>query len=322
MKVAIIGGVQSTQTTLEALVRHRFDIELVMGYEPQDRSLVSGFADLKAQSHALGLPYLGFRKINEHAQAIAALEIDLLFVVGLSQLVNETITQTPRLGAIGFHPTDLPQGRGRAPLAWLVHEARNGAACFFLLESRADAGPLFVKEPFEVHSEDDAARVETKILAAMERALDTWLPQLKRGVWDPRPQDERLATEYGARRPEDGLLEFASSAQALDRLVKAAAPPHPGAFTFFRHQKVRALASRLEQELKIRGCCGRVLKIQEDWHLIQTGEGLLWLKLELDTPLRAQLRVGQRLGYQCQLEIQRLHEEIELLRQELKRIAL
>ena len=39
---------------------------------------------------------------------------------------------------IGFHPTALPRGRGRAALAWLILKRENGAATFFELRDGVD----------------------------------------------------------------------------------------------------------------------------------------------------------------------------------------
>ena len=83
----------------------------------------------------------------------------------------------PRLGSVGFHPTFLPAGRGRAPLAWLTLDTGPGAASFFLIDDGIDSGPIFVQEPFEVTPQDYAGDVGTKLLDATTRALDRWLPE-------------------------------------------------------------------------------------------------------------------------------------------------
>jgi methionyl-tRNA formyltransferase len=45
-----------------------------------------------------------------------------------------------------------------------------------------------------------------------------------------RPQDERGATFWEGRTPEDGRLMPAMSVVEVDRLVRAATRPYPGAF--------------------------------------------------------------------------------------------
>ena len=315
MKVGLIGGVNSTRVTLEALIKYQFDIALVMGYEPKDTAIVSGFSDLSTLCHKHNLTYNGFNKINDHVTEISNADLDVLFVVGLSQLVCNEIIDAPKIGVVGFHPTDLPKGRGRAPIAWLVANCEAGAASFFVINEVVDSGPILVKERFTVKCDDDAADVEAKILGAMKVALDRWLPQLKVGKWDPVEQDHSQATEYGTRKPDDGLIDFSADAEKLDRLIKAAAPPHPGAFTYHKHKHFVIIGSRLETAFKIQGALGRVLKVAGEQLLVQTGDGLIWLQ-----PQRGQdkVLVGERLGYSSQIEINKIYQQLESVKKYLK----
>lgn len=311
MRVGIIGAVNSTRITLEALVRHNFDIALVMGYSPADKTRVSGFTDLSSLSEMHGLRFQWFTKINENTEDIRAADLDVLFVVGLSQLVSEEILLLPKIGTVGFHPTRLPKGRGRAPIAWLTANCESGAATFFVINEIADSGPILVQEPFDVVEDDDALRVETKLLNAMTIALDRWLPRLKARYWNPVPQDDLEATEYGVRRPEDGLIDFNKDASAINRLVKATAPPHPGAFTFHKSKKYTVIGSRVETSLKIEGCVGRALKVSDGEVLVQAGQGLIWLKPQLG---QGEVKVGDRLGFLAELEIFQMYNELQSIK--------
>ncbi|MEZ7206967.1 methionyl-tRNA formyltransferase [Pseudoalteromonas sp. DY56-GL79] len=312
MKVVLIGGVNSSAITLDKLREHKLDIVRVFGFEPINTELVSGYRNLGSICSSNNISYTPFKKINDHVDEIAALDFDILMVVGLSQLVSQCIMDAPKVGAIGFHPTALPKGRGRAPIAWLVEEQTDGAATFFVLEEEADAGAVFAQEVFSVEQSDTAQTVEMKLLEAMKKALDTLLPQLKNGEWTPIPQDDSQATEYGIRKPEDGLISWQSKAHQIDRLVKAAAKPHPGAFTFFERCKVPVLSSRLEKSVKIKGVTGRILKKHAGELLIQAGQGLIWIVTK--DSIYNQLRVGHMLGYQTELEIYELKKELEELK--------
>jgi methionyl-tRNA formyltransferase len=48
--------------------------------------------------------------------AVAALEPDLMFVVGWSQIAREPFLALAREGVFGMHPTLLPRHRGRAAI--------------------------------------------------------------------------------------------------------------------------------------------------------------------------------------------------------------
>ncbi len=306
MKIVVIGAVKSTKWILEKLIAHDFKVMGVLGYESTNITNVSGWVDLKATAEFHNLPYLGFNKINDDVNLnwVKSLKPDCIFAVGFSQLLSEQWFNIPSFGCIGFHPTKLPQGRGRAPLAWIVHDLIEGAATFFLMGPSADDGPIFVQVPFSVAKDDDATSVEKKIEISINSALDVWLPELKNGIWNPLPQNEKEAFYYGKRAPEDGLIDWRESSYQIDRLIKASTHPHSGAYSYFKSRKIIIWSSELENRLKIKGVIGRILLIEKSkGYLIQTGNGLLWLKL---IEFEKEIRVGDKLGFNVEDEIYKI----------------
>jgi len=286
---------------------------------------VSGYVRLNDVAARAGCPCVPFQTINapEIVNVVRSWRPDLLFVVGLSQLVREELLAVPRWGCVGFHPTRLPRGRGRAPVAWLVWDSPtdDGAATFFLMDAGADAGPVFVQEPFPVGPDDDAGDVVAAIEAAIDRALDAWLPRLLAGEWNPLPQDESLATWNGKRGPEDGLIDWSQPAERIHRLVRTAARPHPGAYTHVDGVKLIVWKSAVETRLPMRGTVGRVLGVDGGW-VVQTGAGLLRI-LESEWPDGLPPRrvgVGTRLGTACGDELHRLRQRVEELERRIRRL--
>lgn len=313
IRVGLIGGVGSSTITLRKLCEYDLEIVEVFGYRPKNTKFVSGYQDLEPICLENSINFTPFVKINDHAERIQSLNFDFLLVVGVSQLVSAAIIDAPKLGAIGFHPTKLPKGRGRAPVAWLVHEIGEGAATFFMLEEVADAGAIVAQESFDVTLEDDAKSVESKLYEAMNIALDSLLPQLVKNELQPVFQDDSSATEFGIRKPEDGLIDWSYSAYDIDRLIKAASEPHPGAFTYSDDRRIEVKSSRIEKDLKIKGVQGRILKINENEVLVQTGEGLVWVSIVLNDTDK--IRVGSLLGYKVELEIHELKKQIAELKE-------
>jgi len=317
LKVGLIGAVRTSALTLEALVRHGFEVVGVLGHEPAQVERVSGWADLQALSAQLGLDYQGYQKIGDatHLDWMRSRRPDVIFAVGFSQLLGPEWLNMPPMGIVGFHPTALPEGRGRAPLAWIVHDRLPAAANFFLMGEGADDGPLFVQEVFQPGPDDDAGAVEQLLGEAIDRALDRWLPDLNNGIWNPVPQDEARASWLGKRGPEEGWLDWNRSAEALDRLIKASSRPHPGAYTWFKDRKLVVWKSEIETALRIKGAVGRVLLTHPErgW-LLQCGAGLLWLRdLESTAPRLPQ--VGDKLGLNLEDEIIALKERLLKLEQ-------
>lgn len=319
-KIVLVGSVTSSFTTLKKLVQHKMNIAAVFGFEPKNMEPISGFVNMHEYCVANEIPYYPFVKISSDSikQLLQSIKPDIFFVVGLSQLIPMDMLNIAKLGNIGFHPTLLPRGRGRAPIAWLILEEKYGAANFFLMNKGVDEGPLFVQQKFIIEETDDAKTVEQKILSAIEKGLDEWLPKLKRGEWNPVQQEEMHATYFGKRTEEDGLINWGNDALFIDKLIRASAIPHPGAYTFLSEKKIIIYHSGLENQIKIKGVVGRVLIEKNDSYLVQTGNGILWISEifdEMKEPLK--IKVGQKLGYYPELEIYKMNKEIQKIKEKI-----
>jgi len=319
LRIALAGAVGSSERLLAALIRHRANVVGVLGLQASARERTSGYRRLDTVADGAGIPYVDFEQINatETLHVIRHWKPDLLFVVGLSQMVRGELLNVPRMGCVGFHPTCLPEGRGRAPLVWMSLEGRSGAATFFLMNEGVDAGPILVQEPFHVTPNDDAQAIWDKLEAAIDRALDRWLPRLLNGEWNPVPQDDSRATYYGRRAPADGLIEWDRPSRSVLSLIRSVSRPYPGAYTYFRNQKIVIWRAAAADTLRWRGVPGRLLlRDPERGWLVATGDGALWLE-ELEVissvpggDLDQLLQVGARLGYTVPEEIFRLRRQV------------
>lgn len=318
MKIALIGGVSSTLTTLRALYRHGFSFVDVYGYEPVNPDIVSGYKNLKNDAQCFGYSYRGFRKINDHAPEIKTGDYDVIMVVGLSQLVSDEIILNAKIGCVGFHPTKLPRGRGRAPVAWLILSENEGSATFFQIkpDQDADAGPILVQSIFSVdRANDTAASIEEKILNHINIALDDWLPKLALGEWTPKEQDHSLSSEYGIRKLEDGFINWLNNVDQIKRHIRSAISPHPGAFAFIGSHAFKIQFSSKNDITNISGVEGRVLKKEGNNYLIQAGDGCVWIETDME------LKIGTQLGVIRPYEIFLLNEKIVQLEEKINQLT-
>lgn len=293
-KIALIGSVNSSLQTLKKLVQHQLNLVHVLGLNPSNSGSVSGYIDIKVEAEKLGVEASYFSKVNEpHVyDVLKNKEVDLLFIIGLSQMVREPLLSLASVGNVGFHPTRLPEGRGRAAVAWIVLEKAKGAASFFLLDEGMDSGPIIGQEPFEVSDDDYASDVLDKIKASIDSVLDSVLPDLRDGKIEVQKQDHRKATYLGVRRPKDGEIDWNLSSRAVRTLIRATSSPLPGAFTWYQDQKL--IIWRAKELKQYTGVPGRIIDVLDSKPVVCCQSGALLLeKFEIEKPL--EFKIGKDL---------------------------
>jgi methionyl-tRNA formyltransferase len=161
-------------------------------------------------------------------------------------LARGWLTMAPG-GALNIHGSLLPKYRGRAPVHWaIIHgETLTGASLHYMVE-KPDAGALVDQEAVPILPNDNALSVSIKVAAAAEQVLKRSLPQLIAGTAPARTLDLAQGSYFGRRVPEDGRIDWRSGAEAVHNLVRAVAPPFPGAFTYVHGLKVAILETRLD----------------------------------------------------------------------------
>jgi methionyl-tRNA formyltransferase len=113
---------------------------------------------------------------------------------------------------------------------------------------KPDAGRIVDQMAVPILPDDLAIDVFRKVTVAAEIVLHRSLPPLVAGTAALTPQDLSRGSYFGGRKPEDGRIDWAATALEIHNLVRAVAPPYPGAFTTFRGERLRVLKTRLTQE--------------------------------------------------------------------------
>jgi methionyl-tRNA formyltransferase len=315
-KIVLAGSVNSSRKTLEKLIEHEMNITGVLGLSPSVSKNVSGYVDLEKLASKNKLKFSHFNNINDNDTEgfVKECEPDYLFVTGLSQLVKKPLLSIPESGCVGFHPTKLPEGRGRGAVAWLILDKAPAAATFFIMREGMDDGPILVQEEFKIAEEDYAMDVIHNIVEAIGSGLDRCLPMMKKGKLNATEQDHSRATYLGKRNPEDGKIDWSESASDIHRLIRAVSDPLPGAFTYYDGMKVMIERATIEHKLQYTGVNGSILlKDDEQGILVQSGSGLLWMS-EFSGIDSGIIRVGQKFGMCYEDQILALQKKFEFLK--------
>jgi methionyl-tRNA formyltransferase len=156
---------------------------------------------------------------------------DFIFSFYYRRLLPVEWLGAARRGAYNMHGSLLPKYRGRAPVNWavLMGERETGATLHRMV-AKPDAGPIVDQEAVPIGDDETAWEVFGKVAAAAEAVMRRALPRLLAGAAPMREQDLASGSYFGARRPEDGRIDWRRSAREIHNLVRAVAPPYPGAF--------------------------------------------------------------------------------------------
>ncbi len=202
-----------------------------------------------AQDHGLNIVTPDSANTAEWIASGAAIRPDFVFSFYYRYMLDKAWLSLPRLGALNIHGSLLPKYRGRAPVHWaIIHgESSSGASLHYMVE-KPDAGALVDQEAVPILENDTALEVSMKVAAAAETVLRRSLPRLIAGTAPAKPLDLSAGSYFGRRRPEDGRIDWRSGARVVHDLVRAVAPPFPGAFTEINGCKVGVLQTRLDPQ--------------------------------------------------------------------------
>jgi len=157
---------------------------------------------------------------------------DLIFSFYYRNMLPMSLLTKARLGAFNMHGSLLPKFRGRAPLNWAIlkGETQTGVTLHEMVE-KPDAGRIVDQQAVPIGPDETAVEVFHKMTDAAEQVLRRSIKDLVVGKAKLRPNDLSKGSYYGRRRPEDGRIDWSKSAREIHDLVRAVAPPFPGAFS-------------------------------------------------------------------------------------------
>ncbi len=224
---------------------------------------------------------------------------DFLFSFYYRYLLPDALLALPARGALNMHGSLLPRYRGRAPVNWaLVHgESQTGATLHYML-SKPDAGPVVGREAIAIGINDTALEVSEAVATAAERLLARCLPALIAGTAPCEPLDLAAGSYYGRRRREDGRIDWTWPAARIHNLIRAVAPPYPGAFGDFCGRELRILRSRNNNQLSRHPGCAPCLRAAGETLLLDCTDGkcLTLTRAELDGQALTAANLASRCG--------------------------
>ena len=232
---------------LRVLLAHGVDVALVVTHEDDPRETI-WFESVARVARERGIPVIAPADPSAAAvvDRVAACRPDFIFAFYYRRMLEPRLLALAPRGALNMHGSLLPRYRGRVPVNWAIiqGETETGATLHYMTE-KPDAGDVVAQTAVPILPDETAKEVFDKVTAAAEATLDRALPGLVAGSAPRTPQDPRRASYFGGRKPEDGVIDWSQSAATIHNLVRALAPPYPGARTLLARTPSRLLRTRV-----------------------------------------------------------------------------
>lgn len=230
---------------LSVLLAHGVDVLRVVTHtdNPAETIWFDSVAELAARHD---IPVIAPEDPNDPALVaeLASLQPDFLFSFYYRLMLKAPLLALPKCGAYNMHGSLLPRYRGRVPVNWaIIHGERQTGATLHQMLEKPDAGGIVAQQAVPILPDDTAFEVFNKVTLAAEMALDGVLPDLLAGRAVAKAQDLAAGSYFGGRRAEDGRIDWAQSAAVVHNLIRAVAPPYPGAFSDTSQGRLRVLRS-------------------------------------------------------------------------------
>ena len=221
------------------------DLALVVTHEddPVENQWFDSVRDLARDA---GIPCIAPKDPNvpEVIARVRAAAPDWIFSFYYRRLLGAELLAIPGRGAYNLHGSLLPRYRGRVPVNWVVlHGERETGMSLHRMVEKPDAGALVDREAVAILPNDTAHAIFHKLVCAGEVLLLRAVPRMLAGTQVETPLDLAAGSCFGRRRPEDGRIDWGRSAWEVHNLIRAVAPPYPGAFCEVAGRRMELLGS-------------------------------------------------------------------------------
>jgi len=133
---------------------------------------------------------------------------------------------------VNVHYAPLPRYRGRATVNWaIINHEPSTAVTIHRMEPGLDAGDVLFQQQVAIGPDETVTSLYERLNDLQREHLGATVQRFLDG--DPgTPQRSEIATYCCTRIPEDGEIDWRTATRDTYALIRALAPPFPGAFTY------------------------------------------------------------------------------------------
>ena len=119
----------------------------------------------------------------------------------------------------------------------------------FKYDEQADSPNIFATEMFQISVHDDIRTAQYKNMIVSKRLIRRLLEAYEKDAVTIRTESKDINSWFNKRTAADGLVDFTGRTRDIYNLIRAVAPPFPGAFAFIDGRKIRILSAQPFDEM-------------------------------------------------------------------------
>ncbi|HEY5776181.1 MAG TPA: formyltransferase [Xanthomonadales bacterium] len=235
---------------LEALLELGVDVRLVVTHQDSESELV-WFGSVEAVAKRNNIAVITPSEVNSAGviKQVSRCKPDFIFSFYYRQMLGQALLDIPDRGAFNMHGSLLPKYRGRVPVNWaIIHGEKACGVSLHRMEIKPDAGDLLAQRAVPILRNDTAFDVFQKLKCAAETLLMETVPEMLAGRVVETPLDLEKGSYFSGRKPQDGRIDWRLPAIDIHNLIRAVAPPYPGAFFDKGSHHIEVLGSYFKGE--------------------------------------------------------------------------
>jgi methionyl-tRNA formyltransferase len=255
--------------TLQALLKSRHEVCLVVTHPASDHTYESIWADsVEDLARAENIEvFLAKRPTPELVERVRAVAPDVMVANNWRTKLPEELFSIPAHGTLNLHDSLLPKFTGFSPVIWsLISGATHTGLTAHLMDAELDTGDIVMQRAVEISPTSTGTSLVLDTLDLVPDVLEEALDRLESGTATPVPQDLDQRSFFHKRSDQDSLVDWNWPAADIERFIRALSDPYPNAYTFFRGQRLRLIASHVSRCV-YGGTPGRVF-IEEDGGMV------------------------------------------------------
>ncbi|MBU3578516.1 formyltransferase [Polynucleobacter sp. 73C-SIWE] len=236
---------------LKALLTAGIQVDLVVTHQDDPNENV-WFGSVAKLCQEKNIPYItpSATELVDLTPKLQALAPDYIFSFYYRHMIPAPILACAKIAALNMHGSLLPQYRGRAPVNWaILHGETQTGATLHIMEAKPDAGDIVGQSAVSIGPDETATDVFSKVSQAAVAVIHEALPNLIKGNVPRKPNELQKGSYFGGRKPADGQIHWDQKAIQVHNLVRAVAPPYPGAFTDYQGQTMTVARTSLKGPL-------------------------------------------------------------------------